>query len=358
MSTTFIHLILTLSAALLVGLIFRRLHVPGALMVGGIIGAAALSICFEIAYVPSWGKIFAQVLTGAFLGSRIEFNGPDQLRAILRPAAILLGGYLAMTLLLGALIYAVSPLDLITALCSAIPGGTQEVPLIAEDLGATASQVAVLQFIRMLMGVALLPTLISKVPDTDLSKPQNVSPSERANLNPTGKKQGSAKHPAAFPLTLGIALICGICGKKLGVPAGTLLFSMIGTAILKLKWGFAYLPVPMKRLAQLLSGAYVGCSFHAKDLLELRYLAIPALILVAGYIGYCFLMGIVLRRFCNMSRREAMLSATPAGASDMALISSDMGVQSVTLVLVQMLRLILVPAVFPQIIHLLLLILE
>ena len=47
--------------------------------------------------------------------------------------------------------------------------------------------------------------------------------------------------------------------------------------------------------------------------------------------------------------REGMLMLTPAGASDMALISTDIGVSSPRLILVQIYRLIIATAVFPQI---------
>ena len=47
---------------------------------------------------------------------------------------------------------------------------------------------------------------------------------------------------------------------------------------------------------------------------------------------------------------ETMLAATPAGASDMALISADIGVNSRELVELQVIRLVVVVSLFPQII--------
>ena len=47
--------------------------------------------------------------------------------------------------------------------------------------------------------------------------------------------------------------------------------------------------------------------------------------------------------------REGMLMLSPAGASDMALISADIGVSSPRLILVQVYRLLIATAVFPQI---------
>ena len=44
-----------------------------------------------------------------------------------------------------------------------------------------------------------------------------------------------------------------------------------------------------------------------------------------------------------------MLAATPAGASDMALISADLGISNAKLIVLQVLRLITVVLVFPSI---------
>jgi hypothetical protein len=46
-----------------------------------------------------------------------------------------------------------------------------------------------------------------------------------------------------------------------------------------------------------------------------------------------------------------MLITTPAGASDMALISSDMGVENTDVIIMQVLRAVIVMTFFPQIIH-------
>ena len=55
----------------------------------------------------------------------------------------------------------------------------------------------------------------------------------------------------------------------------------------------------------------------------------------------------------GMTRREGYLTATPAGASDMALISSDLGVDSPDLIVLQLMRMLIVVMAFPQILYLL-----
>jgi len=215
-------------------------------------------------------------------------------------------------------------------------------------MGASAPQVAALQFVRLVIGIGVFPGMINAVcKNEELAAAQHTSEILR-----TVSEEKSA---AVFLATLSTAMVCGLTGMLLGWPAGALVFSLLGVIILKLVWGKVYLPIWMKRLAQVLSGTYIGCSIGMRDLLELRFLILPATLLILGYSANCLLTGWAFRRFCGMSHKEAMLASTPAGATDMALISMDMGGQSTDLVVLQVLRLVVVTSLFPQVIHLILL---
>ena len=105
----------------------------------------------------------------------------------------------------------------------------------------------------------------------------------------------------------------------------------------------------MRKGAQLLSGAYVGAGIGLAQLLQLKHLALPVVMLLLSYSVGAVLIAALLQRLRIFGRREAFLAATPAGASDMALISADLGVYNVKLVLLQVMRLIAVILLFPSI---------
>ncbi|WP_312645399.1 AbrB family transcriptional regulator [Hydrogenoanaerobacterium sp.] len=343
----FIQFFLTLAAGFTVGHLFYRMKIPGGTLVGAIVGATTLNILFAAAFVPVQAKVFAQIIAGAFIGSTVERSDLRRLRHIYKPAAVLLGTYLVLNITLGFLILFVSDLDAATAFFSSVPGGISDIPLIAADMGANAPKVAVLQFVRLVVGVGIFPGMINAV-CKDEQQPATVD----APVTPHAVSEN--KRTAVFLVALSVSIVFGIIGMSIGFPAGALVFSLFAIIALKLIWGKVYFPPWMKRLAQVLSGTYIGCSIELSDLLELRYLVLPAVILVLGYSLNCFFSGWVLRYFHGMSRKEAMLAATPAGASDMALISMDMGVQSTDLVVLQVLRLVVVSSIFPQVIHLIL----
>ena len=84
----------------------------------------------------------------------------------------------------------------------------------------------------------------------------------------------------------------------------------------------------VRRLAQVVSGCCIGAGITRDQIFQLRQLILPALVLIAGYILVCVGMGRAISRAFRMDLKESMLSLSPAGATEMALIAADLGVHS------------------------------
>ena len=343
------HLLLTLGAGAVLGLAFLRLKVPGGMMVGAMVGVAAFNIGTGLAYMPATARLAAQITAGAFIGASVEKRDLRRMPKLIKPALILLGGMLILNLARGPVIHALSGLDWMTSFFCAVPGGISDTPIIAADMGADAGDVALAQFSRLVAGIGIFPSLILAMTRHD---PQGEEGAHQAGA------ADRQKDPASVALTIAVAAVCGFIGKRSGVPVGTLLFAMLGVIALKLLTDRAAVPLWLKRLAQLLSGAYIGSSMGLADLLEMRVLLLPIVLLVLAYLLNCLVISALLHRFCGIRRREAMLAATPAGANDMALISGDLGVHSQDLNVLQIIRMIVVVSVFPQIVRLVVSLLE
>lgn len=343
------NFILTLLIGVIFGYIFYRLKVPGGMMVGSVFGVAIFNICFDMAYMPSLSKTIAQILAGAFIGCTVEKSDLIRLKYILKPVAILFTVYFILNISLGFIISAISPLDLATSFMCSVPGGISDIPLISADMGADVPKVTLLQFTRLVVGIGIFPSMIDY-----------IGRKEEANQDESKfvRIQSEEKSAKTFILTIIVASVFGVIGKVLGIPAGVLVFSLLGTIAFKMLFNKSYLPLYMKRIAQVLSGSYIGCMFAYKDLLELKQMVLPVLVLIIGYSIACLIIGKLLNKFCGMSLKEGLLVGTPAGASDMALISSDMGVNSSDLIVLQVIRLVMAVSIFPQIINILLKILQ
>ncbi|MHC1787361.1 MAG: AbrB family transcriptional regulator [Christensenellales bacterium] len=335
-------MLVTLLFAAAFGYLLVRLKVPGGMMIGAVIGACLYNLLTGQARLDPAAKTAAQIIAGAFIGSGVRREDLRQMKPLLKAAGIVIGCLFLINLSAGLLVQALSPLDPLTALLATTPGGVSDIPIIAADLGADAPKVLVLQLVRMIMGIGVFPSLIARFSRLDQKDPR---PSSRA----------PGRRPIDWPntlLTLLVAAAFGLLGRASPLPGGTMALATLGSILFKLLWPRACLPDPLRKAAQCLSGTYVGAGIGIAQLIELKVLALPALVLVACYGLGALLISSLLVRSGAFSRREALLAATPAGASDMALISADLGIQNVKLVLLQVMRLITVITVFPTLLNL------
>ena len=345
-------ILLTMLVSLILGYIFLKLKIPGGLMVGSIVASTILNISTGLAYMPPSSRVLAQLIAGAFIAIGLEKSDLYRLKHIFKPALVLIAGMLILNIISGFLIYYTSSMDLTTSFMSAVPGGMSDIPIISEEMGADSSKVTAMQFIRMVFGIGVFPYLISKVSQLKYFKDEEIE-------NEIYKRITSSNNSFLdLLITMGIASVFGIIGKWTGIPSATLVFSMISTMVFKLTTNRGSMPRWMRRFAQVLSGAYIGSSIEMKEIIELKYLIIPAFLLIMGYLVACFLIGGLIHKKFDMPMNEAMLAATPAGASDMALISADIGIESADVIVLQIIRLVTVVSIFPQIIRFIVSILE
>ena len=335
-------LILTLLAAAAVGYLLMKLRVPGGMMVGAAIGAAAYNIIIGGGQLPPFFKTAAQITVGAFIGSMAGRDDLRNMRRALKPGAVVILGMLFFNIVTGLIIHYTSSLDLLTAFLSVTPGGVSDMPILAADLGADASKVMVLQFIRFMTGIGIVPSVIGRV--TKGGEPL------ACDVPPPGGKPGAGLVPVA--LTLAAATASGLLGQYSGMPAGTLAFSTIGTLLFKLAVPQARITPLLRKTAQCISGAYVGASIGMAQVREFILLPWPVtVLLVLMAVGTAFI-GWALQRLRLLPLREGLLAATPSGASDMALISADLGVRNINVILIHVMRVIAVVTVFPVVLKL------
>ncbi|WP_312650862.1 AbrB family transcriptional regulator [Proteiniclasticum sp.] len=333
------YLLLTLAIAFSGGYILNRFRIPGGMMLGSVIAVALLNINTTFVEIPGSFRFVAQCIAGAYIGMTVRKEDLKKMKNFIKPTATLLFGLFVTNLIVGVIIYFISPMDLLTSFLSAIPGGISDTPLIASDMGADATKVTVLQFVRLVSGIAMVPLLLGKNGSKDESVESGVSLVEK-------KRPVFSRN---LILAVAAAVVFGYIGKLSGVAAGTLLFAMAGIVILKIIGFEVTFPIWFKRMAQLFSGAYIGSHFGYQDVLELKYLLLPAAVIVVINILACYIMGNTLNRYHGIPRSQAILSSSPAGASDMALIASDIGVSGSDVALIQIFRLVGAVALFPQI---------
>ena len=132
------------------------------------------------------------------------------------------------------------------------------------------------------------------------------------------------------------------------IPSGTMPFAMFAVIVLKLVYPKAQAPKAVGKLAQCLTGAYVGAAMGMAEIRQMLGLPLPLVILVVCYGLGAWLLSRLLYKTGCFTAKESLLASTPAGASDMALISADLGITNANIILLQVMRLVVVVGVFPS----------
>lgn len=354
-------MLLTILTAAAGGLFLLRCRVPGGMLVGAILGVAILNLVTEQAFLYPQARVAAQALTGAYIGCMVTREDVVRLPRLLPPYLVIMVSFLVLNLAMGAFMYWVTDYDLLTCLFCTAPGGVSDTPLIAMDMGADGSVVAVMQFVRMIFGLTCLPTIIllsDRVLEPEAAQEMEARAKELHQNEP--KKKNRTRRPTlrGFLPTFCVALAAAALGKLSGVPAGAMSASLLVTTALNLTGHCPGMPMWLRRVAQVISGCCIGSSITRAQVVQMKQLALPAVVLCAGYIICCIGIGLLVSRLFHIQLRESMLTLAPAGATEMALIANDLGLENSTnLVVLQICRLVGVLVVFPQIFHLILIVL-
>lgn len=337
-------IIVTAFVAISCGYILLRAKVPGGMIIGAVLGTLLLNLCTDYAYMPKIAKVVAQICAGAFVACSLEKGELKSIIKIRWAVLLILGCLVVLNLLMGTLLYALTDLDKATCYFCVVPGGLSDTPIIADEMGANASIVLVAQFIRVVVGLIVFP-LISM-----LSK--NVETPDIVNdAKPIPTEVQTAKRTSQFTITCLLAAAGGMLGKYLSFPAGILVFSMLGVLIYNIATGKAYMPKYMRHITQALSGAYIGCSMERSSFQALGDSVAAVVAICCAYVGGCLVIAWLLQKVCRFSKKSAFLCATPAGASDVALIASDLRISVPEVTTIQIIRMVFAVSVFPQIIN-------
>lgn len=339
----------TLVFAILVGRGFMKANIPGGLLVGVMLVFATMQVLTNRIWAPVGTKEIAQVIAGSFIGASLSAADLKRLPKLWKAFVTIISGLILLNIVIGFVLTKVSDLSLVTALFASIPGGMGTIPIISEDYGAEPVVVTVMQFMRMVMGIGVFPSLVVKLNQhLNTVQDQTAHPTNGQNTLTTATR--SSQRPALNSLfALIIASLFAWLISQVVTSLNLMVLALIGMAILNLTVGVKPLPIAYRRVAQVLSGWYVGTSFHSEQLSVLMDLLIPVLTLIPMFLLGCLILGYLVHKFQKMPLTDSMLSAIPAGASDVVLILGDLNIKNSDIVVLQVLRVIVVTSLFPQI---------
>ena len=148
-------------------------------------------------------------------------------------------------------------------------------------------------------------------------------------------------------ITLLAATAGGLLGRRLKLPAGAMTGALLAVIASKLIFEYGYMPGQTKLLLQILSGALIGSRVTKKDVLSLKKMWLPAIVLVAGMIIMNLTSALIMHTLSPLDYVTAYFASAPGGLQDMALISSDFGADTLVVSICQVCRVLFILIAYP-----------
>ncbi len=291
------------------GAIAWWLHVPLAWMLGALFLCMAAALAGLRVDVPLWLRANFMVLVGLFLGE--SFDGLT-LEALARWPITLLGAILYVPVAGGAAYLYYRFLirqDVLTAACSAIPGGLTAVVILSSELGGDERSVALSQSLRIAIVIFSAPAiafgLLAFAPPAEdlLSSRPVISWGDFAVL-------GVAALAATWVL------------QRVGLPLAFLIGPILASALLRIGGVVeGALPHWLVEVALVVTGSAIGSRFQGTKLRLWLRVAAATLGGTAILMAVTAVFASAMSALAGLDYTVALLAYAPGGVTEMSLIA-------------------------------------
>ncbi|MBN2508824.1 MAG: AbrB family transcriptional regulator [Spirochaetales bacterium] len=139
----------------------------------------------------------------------------------------------------------------------------------------------------------------------------------------------------------------GFIASRVRVPAGWLTGSLCATALLHLLWPPACLPPELKAVTQILAGSFLGAGFRKQDILAMKGIIRPALLLIPLMMLMNLIIGWGIHLCSGIDIATSLLASAPGGITEMSLVAISLGGDPGLVAFVQLLRFMTVMGISP-----------
>lgn len=313
-----------LVTAIIVCLIFAKIGIPVAWLIGSLIAGIGYAL---VAGTPIKPPPILLTIGKAIIGivAAARFS-PDNLMIVatyILPLVLALGITGSLSMLNGYLIARWSGIKLITCLLGAIPGTASANVAISSEFGAEPPIVAVLQYLRVLLVVLIVPTVAGIIAGLIVPESQVLAEVNIANTS----APISTVSMIWNLVILGLCCILGIwTGNTFNLPTQGFLGSFLWGLFL---FGFFpdeyRVPRPLILLALLFIGLSAGLKFNWQHIVVLRRALILEIVLVLLLISGCIGIGYGIHSITNIGLVTAILAFAPGGMEAMIATSNQLG---------------------------------
>ncbi len=321
---------LVAAAALAAAVALDRAGVPSPALFGGLLAGLVRGLAGRtVIDLPRAVQAAAQAVVGVSIGALVD---PGTLAAIGEdwlPVLLVTLGTLLLSIVAGLLLRLQPGITPVTGAFAMIAGGASGITAMARDLGADDRMVAVLQYLRVVLVVVLVPVAATTVHGGGGATGTAVPVPAGAGL------------PLDLLVTAGCVLIGVPLARLVRLPVPALLGPLLVAAAADLSGlsGRAGVPAAAEAAALLVIGLAVGVRFTVASLRTVGRALPLALALIAGLIAACAGLGAVLAAATGVSGLDAYLATTPGGLYAVLATATGSGADATFVLAVQVLRL-------------------
>ncbi|MGE7472946.1 AbrB family transcriptional regulator [Bosea sp. NPDC003192] len=300
-----------IACAALGGTLFALLDVPAAWLSGSMLVVSILGITRPLPDLRRPWFDSTMVMSGALIGSAAT---PEALAATARyPGSllVLVVGLLAIMLATGAYLRFVARWSWIDSLLAAAPGALSAVISVAQDKGANIGRIAAIQLFRILVLVAVLPSIMKlSSGGTPLALPPPVAVASVGDM----------------ALLLGSGLVTGLVFERIGITAPFILGATLASAVLH-GTGLVHgtMPPEIAIAVMVMLGAAMGgrvSNLKRNEIAALFPLAIGGFV-VSMAVAFAFAWPAAW--LAGVPYASAMAAFAPGGLEAMAMLAFAMG---------------------------------
>ena len=305
---------------------------PSPALFGGLLAGLVRALAGRTpARVPEAAGTAGQAVLGVAMGAVVELSTLRAVAADWLPVLLVTVATLLLSLLAGAALRLHRDVSPVTGAFAMIAGGASGIVVMARDLGADQRMVAVLQYLRVLIIVLLMPVAATAVYGAAAPGGGTLS----GAVGPPGWLAGLA-------FTVGCSVVGVVLGRLLRIPVAALLGPLVAAAVVDLT-GLsrgAEVPSLVVSAAFLAIGLQVGVGFTRASL-RLVGRALPlALAIISVLVLACAGLGALLAALTGATALDGYLATTPGGLTAVLATARDTGADATFVLSVQVMRLI------------------
>lgn len=310
-------------------LLAQALGLPSPALFGALLVGLAYALLARVPLeLPAVGTLAAQAVTGVALGSYLRLSTLEAVGSRWPAVLFACATTVALSLAAGLALTRITGVDRPTSSLGMIAGGASGIVAMSGELGADDRLVAVMQYLRVLVVVALTPLVV------------------RVGFGHAPGHAAPAGAPGA-PLPVELAFLAGasvtgvLAARLVRLPAGSLLGPLLVAAALTVSGagGGAQVPGALQAVAFALIGLQVGLRFTPESLRRAGNLLPWVLVAIAGLIVTCAGLAALLVPLAHVSLLDAYLATTPGGLYAVLATAIGSGANTTFVLAVQALRL-------------------